>query len=73
MTTEYDAGTEEDDRVRRWSPMRRRAEEDTGVEEEESGSGRWHRGGGWSTMLALRMTTEYDAGADKDDRVQCWR
>ncbi len=26
--------------------------------------------GGWSTTLALRMSTEYDAGAEEDHKVR---
>ncbi len=52
---------------------RQRMEEDTGVEEEESGRGRWHQGGGRSTVLALRRVTEDGAGVEEDDRVQLWR
>ncbi len=52
---------EEEDRVRCWRP-RRRTEKDSGA-----------HGGGWSMTLAMRMKTEYDAGAEEDDRVRLWR
>ncbi len=42
-------------------------EEDAGVEEEESGRGRWYQGGGWSTTLALRRRiAEEDAGTKEE-------
>ncbi len=49
---EYDAGAEDDDRVRHWHQQgrqsmtlalrRQRMEEDAGIKEEKSGRGRWH-------------------------------
>ncbi len=50
-------------------------EENAGVEEEESGRGHWHRGGGRNTTLASRRRrAEEDADVEEEEsREGRWR